>query len=189
MNDSNESTNIDEDENDDSEAKASKKTKKKQTSSDEPNKTSLKKKNPHKDITRCICGMDHDDGFMICCDKCLVWQHIVCMDINKKKIPDKFFCERCQPRVVNEEKAKEAQKKYFNNLKKSNKANNANENARNSNVLKLNSNSNNIDYSSQESNDNSCSNDDVGKLELDGQNGLLIDDEQAWVIIKMILFS
>lgn len=23
------------------------------------------------DVTRCICGMDHDDGFMICCDKCL----------------------------------------------------------------------------------------------------------------------
>jgi hypothetical protein len=23
------------------------------------------------DITRCICEMDHDDGFMICCDKCL----------------------------------------------------------------------------------------------------------------------
>jgi hypothetical protein len=23
------------------------------------------------DVTRCICEMDHDDGFMICCDKCL----------------------------------------------------------------------------------------------------------------------
>jgi len=40
------------------------------------------------DVTRCICEMDHDDGFMICCDRCSVWQHIVCMDINKKKIPE-----------------------------------------------------------------------------------------------------
>lgn len=23
------------------------------------------------DVTRCICQMDHDDGFMICCDSCL----------------------------------------------------------------------------------------------------------------------
>jgi hypothetical protein len=23
------------------------------------------------DITRCICEMTHDDGFMICCDRCL----------------------------------------------------------------------------------------------------------------------
>jgi [histone H3]-lysine4 N-trimethyltransferase MLL5 len=23
------------------------------------------------DITRCICEMNHDDGYMICCDKCL----------------------------------------------------------------------------------------------------------------------
>jgi len=22
-------------------------------------------------VTRCICGFEHDDGFMICCDRCL----------------------------------------------------------------------------------------------------------------------
>ena len=22
-------------------------------------------------ITRCICGLQHDDGYMICCDRCL----------------------------------------------------------------------------------------------------------------------
>lgn len=22
------------------------------------------------DVTRCICGFTHDDGYMICCDKC-----------------------------------------------------------------------------------------------------------------------
>ncbi|NWR18052.1 KMT2E methyltransferase, partial [Emberiza fucata] len=25
------------------------------------------------DITRCICGFTHDDGYMICCDKCSAW--------------------------------------------------------------------------------------------------------------------
>ena len=58
------------------------------------------------DLTRCICGMEHDDGFMICCDQCSAWQHIVCMQINKKKIPDTFYCERCEPRVVNRERAR-----------------------------------------------------------------------------------
>jgi len=23
-------------------------------------------------VTRCICGFQHDDGFMICCDRCLL---------------------------------------------------------------------------------------------------------------------
>lgn len=72
---------------------------------------------PQIDVTRCICGMDHDDGFMICCDKCLVWQHIVCMDVNRKKIPDKFFCEKCLPRPINVAKAKFMQRKYLENLK------------------------------------------------------------------------
>ena len=25
-------------------------------------------------VTRCICDFTHDDGYMICCDKCSVWQ-------------------------------------------------------------------------------------------------------------------
>ena len=51
-------------------------------------------------VTRCICEMSHDDGFMICCDRCHVWQHIACMQIDRKRIPDKFYCERCEPREV-----------------------------------------------------------------------------------------
>jgi hypothetical protein len=74
------------------------------------------------DVTRCICGLDHDDGYMICCDKCLVWQHLVCMGVNRKKIPNKFFCEKCQPRSVNLVKAVKLQNKYLS--KKAKKSNN-----------------------------------------------------------------
>merc|ERR1712228_807626 len=50
-----------------------------------------------------------DDGFMICCDKCNVWQHCICLEICKDNIPDKYFCERCIPRTVDVQRAKLAQ--------------------------------------------------------------------------------
>ncbi|XP_063073304.1 inactive histone-lysine N-methyltransferase 2E [Engraulis encrasicolus] len=57
------------------------------------------------DITRCICGFTHDDGYMICCDKCSVWQHIDCMGIDRQHIPETYLCERCQPRSLDRERA------------------------------------------------------------------------------------
>ncbi|CAI9715015.1 inactive histone-lysine N-methyltransferase 2E-like isoform X2 [Octopus vulgaris] len=56
-------------------------------------------------ITRCICELQHDDGYMICCDKCSVWQHIDCMGV-RNNIPDSYFCEKCEPRQVDVEKAR-----------------------------------------------------------------------------------
>jgi len=56
-------------------------------------------------ITRCICGFLHDDGFMVSCDKCLVWQHCVCMNLNKTNIPEEYYCERCSPRPIDAENA------------------------------------------------------------------------------------
>lgn len=60
-------------------------------------------------ITRCICDYLHDDGYMICCDKCLVWQHVVCMGLDKNNIPDEYLCEVCEPRPIDRKRAKALQ--------------------------------------------------------------------------------
>merc|ERR1711881_423541 len=60
-------------------------------------------------ITRCICDFLHDDGYMICCDKCLVWQHVVCMGLDRNNIPDEYLCEVCKPRPIDRKRAKSMQ--------------------------------------------------------------------------------
>ena len=67
----------------------------------------------------------HDDGYMICCDKCSVWQHVDCMGIDKSSIPDDYLCEECNPRYVNREWARSLQARkrveIFRNLSRQNK--------------------------------------------------------------------
>ncbi|KAI6660079.1 Histone-lysine N-methyltransferase 2E [Oopsacas minuta] len=63
-------------------------------------------------ITRCICGFTHDDGYMIWCDGCSVWQHLACMELDQSKLPDKYYCETCDPRQVNADRAKRIQKRF-----------------------------------------------------------------------------
>lgn len=60
-------------------------------------------------ITRCICDFTHDDGYMICCDKCSVWQHIDCMAVDRANIPESYFCELCEPRPLDRERARQIQ--------------------------------------------------------------------------------
>uniref|UniRef100_A0A1A9WSN6 SET domain-containing protein n=1 Tax=Glossina brevipalpis TaxID=37001 RepID=A0A1A9WSN6_9MUSC len=60
-------------------------------------------------VTRCICDLTHDDGYMICCDKCCAWQHVDCMGIDRQNIPDEYLCELCQPRVVDKIRARSLQ--------------------------------------------------------------------------------
>ncbi|XP_017072424.2 histone-lysine N-methyltransferase ash1 [Drosophila eugracilis] len=56
---------------------------------------------PDEDVIRCICGLYKDEGLMIQCSKCMVWQHTECTkaDIDA----DNYQCERCEPREVDRE--------------------------------------------------------------------------------------
>ncbi|ESO02104.1 hypothetical protein HELRODRAFT_161339 [Helobdella robusta] len=56
-------------------------------------------------VTRCICDFQHDDGFMISCDRCSVWQHVECMGLNRSSIPETYLCDLCQPRNVDKRRA------------------------------------------------------------------------------------
>lgn len=55
------------------------------------------------EIIRCVCGEYEEEEDverdMICCDKCLAWQHNDCMGLKfaKGKEPDEYYCEQCKP--------------------------------------------------------------------------------------------
>ena len=69
-------------------------------------------------MIRCICGIDDDDGFTICCDRCLVWQHGECVTLysraqlekNESLLPEQYLCDRCNPRDFDIERAVRLQK-------------------------------------------------------------------------------
>ncbi|XP_037039664.1 histone-lysine N-methyltransferase ash1 [Bradysia coprophila] len=64
---------------------------------DKPNQLLLNV-DPNEDIIQCICGLFRDEGVMIQCAKCLVWQHTECTgaDVNAES----YLCERCDNRTV-----------------------------------------------------------------------------------------
>lgn len=52
------------------------------------------------EITRCPCGDNEDtEGFMIQCEKCLVWQHGDCLGITAQTVPEHYYCEACEPNL------------------------------------------------------------------------------------------
>lgn len=53
------------------------------------------------DVIRCICGMYRDEGLMIQCERCLVWQHCEC--VKADAAAPSYHCERCVPRTVDYE--------------------------------------------------------------------------------------
>lgn len=62
------------------------------------------KENGHEkddDVIRCICGLYKDEGLMIQCDKCMVWQHCDCMGVHSDV--EHYLCEQCDPRPVDRE--------------------------------------------------------------------------------------
>ncbi|XP_032948058.1 histone-lysine N-methyltransferase ASH1L isoform X2 [Rhinolophus ferrumequinum] len=62
------------------------------------------KENGHEkddDVIRCICGLYKDEGLMIQCDKCMVWQHCDCMGVHADV--EHYLCEQCDPRPVDRE--------------------------------------------------------------------------------------
>ncbi|CAB0034057.1 unnamed protein product [Trichogramma brassicae] len=68
------------------------------------------------DVIRCICGLHRDEGLMIQCERCLVWQHCDCVRADASV--ESYMCERCQPREVNyeiplENEEEEDGKKYY----------------------------------------------------------------------------
>lgn len=65
-------------------------------------------------VLRCICNCIYSDEFMIQCDQCYIWQHVICVGLDGKHIPDDYYCEECVPRPVNKDYANSVQKKLGN---------------------------------------------------------------------------
>ncbi|XP_044755691.1 uncharacterized protein LOC123314454 isoform X2 [Coccinella septempunctata] len=64
-------------------------------------------------VTRCICGFLHDDGYMVECDQCKVWQHVQCV-VKNKQVPDEYLCEKCNPsKPVDPQKARMIQQQWL----------------------------------------------------------------------------
>ncbi|CAH1134905.1 unnamed protein product [Ceutorhynchus assimilis] len=66
-----------------------------------PTFANSRKKNEEEDIIRCICGIPRDEGLMIQCERCTVWQHIEC--VNADASAASYHCEVCVPRKVDYE--------------------------------------------------------------------------------------
>ncbi|KAH1005289.1 hypothetical protein HUJ04_006302 [Dendroctonus ponderosae] len=60
-----------------------------------------KKTNHEEDIIRCICGIPRDEGLMIQCERCMVWQHIECVKADASVAS--YHCEVCVPRPIDYE--------------------------------------------------------------------------------------
>ncbi|XP_059621985.1 histone-lysine N-methyltransferase ash1 [Phlebotomus argentipes] len=57
------------------------------------------KAEPNEDVIQCICGLFKDEGLMIQCSDCQVWQHTECTKADTEA--ESYRCEKCDPRPVN----------------------------------------------------------------------------------------
>ncbi|KAG1709134.1 Histone-lysine N-methyltransferase ASH1L [Nymphon striatum] len=53
------------------------------------------------EVIRCCCNIYRDEGLMIQCEKCLVWQHCDCVGASGDD--EHYLCEKCNPRILNRE--------------------------------------------------------------------------------------
>lgn len=56
---------------------------------------------PNEDHIRCICGLYRDEGMMIQCSQCKIWQHTECTGADVEA--EHYLCEKCDPRDVDYE--------------------------------------------------------------------------------------
>ncbi|XP_071489569.1 uncharacterized protein [Diadema antillarum] len=59
------------------------------------------KEEEEEEVIRCLCGLLNDEGLMIQCEKCFVWQHCDCVGVVEQ--PEHYLCELCDPRPVKQE--------------------------------------------------------------------------------------
>lgn len=56
---------------------------------------------PNEDHIRCICGLFRDEGLMIQCSECKIWQHTECTGADTEA--EHYMCEKCKPREIDYE--------------------------------------------------------------------------------------
>ncbi|XP_025087650.1 HORMA domain-containing protein 2-like isoform X2 [Pomacea canaliculata] len=57
-------------------------------------------------IVRCPCGKNEDDGLMIVCEVCNLWQHAVCFCIlEEEQAPEEHICDSCAKAGAEHKKA------------------------------------------------------------------------------------
>ena len=60
------------------------------------------------------CSMSCVLTLMFCFNR--VWQHVVCMGLDRNNIPDEYLCEICKPRPVDRKRAQRLQSRRRNEL-------------------------------------------------------------------------
>ncbi|XP_037079667.1 histone-lysine N-methyltransferase ASH1L-like [Pollicipes pollicipes] len=53
------------------------------------------------DTIRCVCNLHREEGLMIQCERCLIWQHCDCVDADPAV--ESYVCELCEPRDLSPE--------------------------------------------------------------------------------------
>ncbi|KAL3866572.1 hypothetical protein ACJMK2_043860 [Sinanodonta woodiana] len=65
------------------------------------NKDPAEGEEEEEEVIRCICNIFKDEGLMIQCEKCLIWQHADCVGASKDT--EHYLCELCELRPYDKE--------------------------------------------------------------------------------------